>query len=167
MSQTRRLLEITNPDTLKKAVTKDHVPNATLMQDKLSKYVFKNNYSIVKKTSSDDKQNEKEQDESYWVPDRFNKNGFKYQAQGTVNPFLQHPNKVNALGFSYGMPPPIHKKGSYSNVTMSPLNDKKNAQEYKSDFQSIYKQNFIDMNEKRELVNTNTLLQNSKINPGS
>ncbi len=48
MQQTRRLLEITNPETLKKAVNKDHVPNSTLMQDKLSKYVFKNNYSILK-----------------------------------------------------------------------------------------------------------------------
>lgn len=52
MQQTRRLLEITNPDTLKKAVVKDHVPNSTSMQDKLSKYVFKNNYSIVKKGSN-------------------------------------------------------------------------------------------------------------------
>ena len=62
------------------------------------------------------------------------------------------------------MPPPIHKKaaGSYSNIT-SPL---KNTLE-KSDFKSIYKQNFIDMNDKRELVNTNTLLQNSRVNPTS
>lgn len=52
MQQTRRLLEITNPDTLKKAVIKDHVPHSTSMQDKLSKYVFKNNYSIVKKGSN-------------------------------------------------------------------------------------------------------------------
>lgn len=93
----------------------------------------------MKKASNEDKQHENEQDESYWVPDRFNKNGWKYQAQGTVNPFLQHPNKVNALGFTYGMPPPIHKKGagSYTNITTSPLNEKKNVlekQDYKSDF---------------------------------
>lgn len=133
MQQTRRLLEITNPDTLKKAVTKDLVPNSTLMQDKLSKYVFKNNYSILKKAHNDDKQHEEEneQDESYWVPDRFNKNGFKYQPHGQVNPFLQHPNKINGLGFSYGMPPPTHKKaaGSYTNITVSPLNEKGNALE--------------------------------------
>jgi hypothetical protein len=61
MQQTRRLLEITNPDTLKKAVTKDLVPNSTLMQDKLSKYVFKNNYSILKKAHNDDKQHEEKE----------------------------------------------------------------------------------------------------------
>lgn len=61
MQQTRRLLEITNPDTLKKAVTKDLVPNSTLMQDKLSKYVFKNNYSILKKAQNDDNQHEEKE----------------------------------------------------------------------------------------------------------
>lgn len=160
MQQTRRLLEITNPETLKKAVVKDQVPNSTSMQDKISKYVFKNNYSILK--NQDDKQAQPEQDESFWVPDRFNKNGFKYEAHGSVNPFLHHPNKSNALGISYGMSPPVHKKGaSHSLVNVSPLNDKK---DFKSDFNSVYKQNFIDMNDKRELVNTNTLLQNSKAN---
>ena len=58
MQQTRRLLEITNPETLKKAVIKDHIPNSTSMQDKLSKYVFKNNYSIIKKASVEEKQPE-------------------------------------------------------------------------------------------------------------
>ena len=52
MQQTRRLLEITNPESLKKAVIKDHVPNSSSMQDKLSKYVFKDNYSIIKKGSN-------------------------------------------------------------------------------------------------------------------
>jgi hypothetical protein len=55
------------------------------------------------------------------------------------------------------MAPPVHKRGSgsYTQITASPSNDKK---DYKSDFLSIYKQNFIDMNDKRDLVNTNTLM---------
>jgi hypothetical protein len=36
-----------NPDTLKKAITTDHVgSNSNTMKDKLSRYVFKNNYAI-------------------------------------------------------------------------------------------------------------------------
>jgi hypothetical protein len=48
MQQTRRLLEITNPETMKKACVKDQVPNSSSMKDKLSKYVFKNNFSVNK-----------------------------------------------------------------------------------------------------------------------
>ena len=39
--------------------------------------------------------------ESDWVPDRFSSDGWKYQARGTKNKFLNHPNKVNYLGFLY------------------------------------------------------------------
>jgi hypothetical protein len=48
-----------------------------------------------------------------------------------VGPTVAIQLKINGLGFSYGMPPPIHKKaaGSYTNITVSPLNEKGNALE--------------------------------------
>jgi hypothetical protein len=52
------------------------------MKDKLSRYAFKNNFSVVKKNTnnngSPDLQVEEPQ-ENEWAPDRFNKHGFKYQ----------------------------------------------------------------------------------------
>jgi len=45
IQQTRRILEIVNPETLKKAINKDSVgSNSNTMKDKLSRYVFKNSH---------------------------------------------------------------------------------------------------------------------------
>ena len=122
MQQTRRLLEITNPETLKNACIKDHVPNSTSMKDKISKYAFKNNFSVNKELIG----LEEAPEETYWVPDRFNKNGWKYQVQNESNPFLNHSNKVNAHGFNFGIQQGQHRRGagSYTNITMSPQVEK-------------------------------------------
>jgi hypothetical protein len=42
-----------------------------------------------------------EVEENEWAPDRWNRYGFKYQAPGTKNDYLLHPNKVNAQGLKY------------------------------------------------------------------
>lgn len=36
-----------------------------------------------------------------WVPCRFDKKGWKYQDKGTLQPILNHPNKINYVG-GYG-----------------------------------------------------------------
>jgi hypothetical protein len=47
IQQTRRILEIVNPETLKKAITKEVMGRkSNTMKDKLSRYVFKNNQAI-------------------------------------------------------------------------------------------------------------------------
>ena len=84
--------------------------NSNTMKDRLSRYVFKNNFSIQSKVNRDtnlsptNETDEVQQDE--WAPDRWNRYGFKYQTPGSKNDYLYHPNKANALGMKYMIGPP-------------------------------------------------------------
>jgi hypothetical protein len=95
-----------NPETLKKAITKEVMgSNSNTMKDKLSRYVFKNNHAIQSRVTRDSNLSPStapvDVEENEWAPDRWNRYGFKYQAPGTKNDYLLHPNKVNAQGLKY------------------------------------------------------------------
>jgi hypothetical protein len=129
IQQTRRILEIVNPETLKKAINKDSVgSNSNTMKDKLSRYVFKNSHSIQSKVMRDSNLSPSmaptvEVEENEWAPDRWNRYGFKYQAPGSKTDYLYHPNKVNALGFKYiiGTPTSFKEKNTDKDRSMQDL----------------------------------------------
>ena len=129
IQQTRRILEIVNPETLKNAINKDSVgSNSNTMKDKLSRYVFKNSHSIQSKVMRDSNLSPSmaptvEVEENEWAPDRWNRYGFKYQAPGSKTDYLYHPNKVNALGFKYiiGTPTSFKEKNTDKERSMQDL----------------------------------------------
>lgn len=104
-----------------------------------------------------------EVEENEWAPDRWNRYGFKYQAPGTQTDYLYHPNKVNALGFKYiiGTPTSFKEKNTDKDRSMQDMKAQERLASYdnmKNHFSSSYRQSYIDMNEKRDLVNTNHIL---------
>jgi hypothetical protein len=78
MRDTRRLLEIMNPETLKKAVGNDQLPPENSMRQKISNYVLTNRNQQRQQHGSSPSPTLNLEDACDWAPDRFSKHGFKY-----------------------------------------------------------------------------------------
>ena len=85
MTNTRRMIEIYNAESLSKAVAKQIIePDKN---DKIEKYL-----------KSKGQQDGNAGSEYEWTPCRFNPLGWKYQPQGMQSKYLNHPNKKNVVG---------------------------------------------------------------------
>jgi len=83
-----------------------------------------------------------------WTPDRFAPIGWKYQAKGTVNKFLHHPNKVKCQRVRTQTPAVVEDEAAASGAELD-----------KTRFDSNYNTDFKNMTQLRDIVNTNTLLR--------
>lgn len=77
--------------------------SSPFLREKISKYISARNKNASKTYGSIDEEANKKSDTDFWVPDRFNKHGWKYVQPETFNQHLNHPNKVNSQGFKYSM----------------------------------------------------------------
>lgn len=87
---TRRIMETYNNKSINTAATKFALTCKKDAITRLKKYVHK--------TSLFEDSPEGMAEQFEWTPCRFNTLGWKYQKQGTFQSFLNHSNKVNAVG---------------------------------------------------------------------